>query len=197
MAAVTNDTTRRGGRPPDLDNRRAVLDATRRKLAEVGYSALTIDGVAKEAGLYRLLIYRTWETKQALVIDALFGDIPDAPTPDTGNLRDDLLLFLEQQVSLANRREHLLGFPGLTVELRLDPELGREVHTKFTKPLHDSLHWIFERALRRGEISQVPNIRLFTPLVTYGVHALASTNELDPTEYAQYLTTLFLDGVID
>ena len=61
------------GRPPDLEKRQAIIDATLEVLAEVGYASLTIDAVAKRAGSNRVLIYRVWDSKVLLVRDALFG----------------------------------------------------------------------------------------------------------------------------
>jgi AcrR family transcriptional regulator len=47
--------------------RGAVLD----ELAETGYGALTIEGVARRAGVGKSTIYRHWPDKAALVVDAL------------------------------------------------------------------------------------------------------------------------------
>ena len=51
--------------------RRVVLDATLDQLAEVGYGALTIEGVARSANVGKATIYRHWEGKLDLVSDAI------------------------------------------------------------------------------------------------------------------------------
>ncbi len=51
--------------------RRVVLDATLDQLAEVGYGALTIEGVARSADVGKATIYRHWEGKLDLVSDAI------------------------------------------------------------------------------------------------------------------------------
>ena len=84
------DTVRRpGGRTAQTSQ--AILDATLSALAEVGYAALTLDGVAVRAGVHRSTVYRRWATKDELIVDAVLASAArDVPTPDTGSLRGDL-----------------------------------------------------------------------------------------------------------
>ncbi|MEO1063713.1 MAG: TetR/AcrR family transcriptional regulator [Actinomycetota bacterium] len=65
-------------------SRRVIGDATLELLAEVGYGALTVEGVAKRAGVGKSTIYRHWESKLDLVTDAiatLKPPVDDDPTP--------------------------------------------------------------------------------------------------------------------
>jgi AcrR family transcriptional regulator len=61
----------RGGRPrdPALDD--AIITATRKRLVLDGYSNMTIGDIAADAGVSRPTIYRRWESKLELTIDAL------------------------------------------------------------------------------------------------------------------------------
>ena len=66
-------------------SRRAVLDATLTELAERGYGAFTIDGIATRSGVARSTIYRLWPDRAALVadaIDALNQQPPPLPAGD-------------------------------------------------------------------------------------------------------------------
>ena len=76
-------------RDPEIDE--AVVRATLELLAEVEYPELSIGQIAKRAGVYRPAIYRRWPSKQHLVTDVLAASLGVAPTPDTGDLRADLL----------------------------------------------------------------------------------------------------------
>src|SRR5919108_3049417 len=62
--------TRRPGRPPSPQAHRAILDATLDLLAERGYGALTIEGVAARAGVAKSTIYRRWPSKLGVVVAA-------------------------------------------------------------------------------------------------------------------------------
>ena len=70
-----------------------ILDATVRVLAEVGYDRLTMDHVAAEARASKATLYRRWDDKANLVVDAVSRakGLPEIEPPDTGSLRGDLL----------------------------------------------------------------------------------------------------------
>ena len=63
------------GRPRSEEAHRAILNATLELLVEVGYSALTVEGVAQRAGVGKATIYRRWNSKLLLVIEA-YGLLP-------------------------------------------------------------------------------------------------------------------------
>lgn len=74
--------------------RAAVLDATIAELADTGFGALTVEGVARRAGVHKTTVYRRWPDREALVVDALTEHIAaDIPIPDTGSLDTDLTLL--------------------------------------------------------------------------------------------------------
>src|ERR671929_840669 len=91
----------RGGRPRDPSRDSVIRAAILRLLAEVGYSALTMDAVAAEAGVGKATIYRRWRTKQDLVVDTI-SDLnrEEATPPDSGSLEGDLRQMLRQLVSV-------------------------------------------------------------------------------------------------
>ncbi|MFF7453928.1 TetR/AcrR family transcriptional regulator [Kitasatospora sp. NPDC008115] len=71
--------------------RAAVLTAALAELDDIGYAALTMDGVAQRAGVHKTTVYRRWKDRDALILDALTGRIAgDIPIPDTGDLDGDL-----------------------------------------------------------------------------------------------------------
>ena len=57
--------------PRVVRSRRAVLDAALGELADRGYGAFAIDGVAARAGVARSTIYRLWPDRTALIADAI------------------------------------------------------------------------------------------------------------------------------
>jgi AcrR family transcriptional regulator len=77
------------GRGPKV--RAAVLAATLAELADTGYAALTIENIARRAGVHKTTIYRRWADRDSLVADVLGERIAlDFPIPDTGSVQGDL-----------------------------------------------------------------------------------------------------------
>ncbi|MGH4034883.1 TetR/AcrR family transcriptional regulator [Actinomycetota bacterium Odt1-20B] len=71
---------------------RAILDAALEQLSTVGWSGLTMEGVAAGAHTGKAAVYRRWPSKEDLVVDALQAGLPRMDgVPDCGSVREDLL----------------------------------------------------------------------------------------------------------
>jgi AcrR family transcriptional regulator len=78
-----------GGRSARV--RRNVLDATLVELAESGYGGLSVEAVARRAGVHKTTVYRQWPDRERLVTEALMQiSVEELPLPDTGDLEADL-----------------------------------------------------------------------------------------------------------
>ena len=77
--------------------RESILAATAKMFQELRYDQLTIEGIAKEAGVGKQTIYRWWGSKGEIVAECMFEDmlIPGRLSPpDTGDIRADLVDWL-------------------------------------------------------------------------------------------------------
>jgi AcrR family transcriptional regulator len=91
-------TEHRSGPVRSAAARDSILHATARLFAQQGYDHLTMEGIAKEAGVGKQTIYRWWPSRGALILDCMIEGrlIPlDIDIPDTGELRRDLDAWLE------------------------------------------------------------------------------------------------------
>ncbi len=103
--------------------RATVLAATREVLADGGFAALTIDGVARRSGVARTTIYRHWPSAAVLALDALRDvAVPAAPV-DHGSVHDDLVALLRRLRT--GLEQHELGrlLPTVLAGARHDREL--------------------------------------------------------------------------
>ena len=83
--------------------RAAVLAATIAELAESGHAALTLEAVARRAGVHKTTLYRRWGTRDALVLEAMLELVGErVPVPDTGSLRGDLLALVSSAAATAS-----------------------------------------------------------------------------------------------
>ncbi|MEU0370333.1 TetR/AcrR family transcriptional regulator [Streptomyces sp. NPDC006283] len=70
---------------------RAILDAALEQLSTVGWSGLTMEGVAAGAQTGKAAVYRRWPSKEDLVADALEAGLPTLDEAvDHGCVREDL-----------------------------------------------------------------------------------------------------------
>ncbi len=95
----------------------AITNAFFEELAEVGYGRLSIDAVARRAGVGKAAIYRRWESKLDITV-ALTSDVAIAAidVPDTGNLRDDIREYLTSGRTVLTHRLAQKIIPDLLAE---------------------------------------------------------------------------------
>ena len=151
--------------PPPATGRRsaeshaAILAATVALLEEVGYRGLTIEGVARRAGVGKQTIYRWWDGSKAALVMEAFTDVGDdrVVPPDTGDVRADLLGILEPVFALHTgfREGTALANKTLMAEAQLDEGFHHRyaaLHRDWRGPMRDAV----ARGIARGELRQRP-----------------------------------------
>jgi AcrR family transcriptional regulator len=143
-------TRRRGDELVD-----AILKASWDELSEMGYTSLTIEGVAARAKTNKAVIYRRWENKSRLIIETLKKYIPrsEKVTPNTGNLREDVFQLLKR---IAVPLQMIGGetIHGLMVEyfskhiMNSFPQIMSGIEGRFENYMRD----ILKNAELRGEV---------------------------------------------
>lgn len=171
---MTETKTRRHG--AELEE--AILDAAWAELSEVGYTALTIEAVAKRAGTSKPVIYRRWSSRAALVVSAWARQQPvTSQTPDMGSLRADLVGLFSR---IAKRMSGMMSnaIAGVMVEAFKHPEVQGLLRERLdSAPLTGAVRRIVDTAVARGELkpTELPQRVLRLPLdlvrneaITYG-----------------------------
>ncbi len=151
------------GRPRSEEAHKAILDATLELLVEVGFSALTVEGVASRAGVGKATIYRRWPSKLPLVVEA-FGRLPGFEEVDTGDLAEDLKRMIRSYIQVFNSTPLSAVLPSLAGERSHNPELSQlfdPVSIERRRPLILA----FERAVERGEVPADLDVELAADLV--------------------------------
>ena len=130
--------------------RSAAIDA----LAEYGYAKLSMEGVAKRAGVGKSALYRRWPSKLDMVTDVLAGlSLPTDPPPDTGTLRGDLRAMLTAVADwLAEPRMRAI-LPSLIAEYDRNPALAAASATHIGEPRRAWAREALDRAQGRGDIT--------------------------------------------
>jgi AcrR family transcriptional regulator len=151
------------GRPRSEEAHRAILDATLELLVEVGFSAMTVEGVASRAGVGKATISRRWASKLPLVVEA-FGQLPGFEEVDTGNLAEDLKKMLRSYLQVFHSSPLSAVLPSLAGERTHNPELS-ELFEPVSKDRRQPLVRAFERAVDRDEVPRDLDVELAADLV--------------------------------
>lgn len=146
---------RTSGGPVLLDDvTTAIEKAFFEELAAVGYGRLSVDAVARRAGVGKAAIYRRWRSKQALAADLVAKVAVTAiDVPDTGSLRGDIREYLRNGREALTHRLARKIIPDLIAEAVRDPEYGALLTDLIREPRRGRGSHIFERAIERGEIA--------------------------------------------
>lgn len=197
--------TRPTGASPDVSRRsdrarRAILAATRDLVAEVGYSRLSIEGIASAAGVGKQTIYRWWRSKAEVLFDAIL-DVNTKPDgmvalPDTGDLEADLRAVLRGAVAeLADPATDRLQ-RAVTAEIQSDPALAEELVRRLLGPQLAATAVRLQAAIDAGQIDGTVDPPLATELLFGPIFHrwLLRTAELDDA-FADGLLDLVLSGL--
>ncbi len=143
----------RAGRPRDPRIDAAVFEATLALLNERGYGELSLEMVARRAGVSRPSLYRRWPNKAAVVVEALASTAGTDPAPDTGRLEGDLLAVQREMAALYDTAFARHVVPALIGDLANHPELAQRFRAAYITPRRASVHRALDRARDRGEIT--------------------------------------------
>lgn len=144
----------------------AIVHAVFVELAEVGYGRLSMEAVAKRAGVGKTAVYRRWPSKQAMVV-ALVSQVAVTAiaVPDTGNLRDDVKQYLE---NASQALEHPLArtiIPDLFAEAARNPVLIAELSSEVRDPRRERAATVVRRGIARGELAPDTDLELAMDLL--------------------------------
>ncbi len=147
-------TTRRRGAELEA----AILDAGWRLLVDGGYEAFTFEGVAERARTGKPVLYRRWPTKQALLFAVLDHRVRaiEAPVPDTGSLREDVLTLMRSVNRGSDGPPLLLGLAVGTRYFDQTDTSPAELYDALLGGRRAAMETILRRAADRGEIPAEP-----------------------------------------
>jgi AcrR family transcriptional regulator len=144
------------------DREQEILDAALEVLGEVGYDRLTMDAVAHRAKASKATLYRRWNSKATLVVDALASQKTTPPVPDTGDLRTDLLAAYCGMGGLTDHdTTSTLG--AVITAVSTDPEFASEFRRQVVGPKARVSRLVFEQARDRGELRDDVDLDIVVP----------------------------------
>ncbi|SDW11916.1 TetR/AcrR family transcriptional regulator [Paenibacillus sp. CF384] len=155
------------GRPRNVKLQQSILAVAYELLLECGYEAVTVEKIAKQAGVSKATIYKWWPNKAAVVADGFFEAAANQmPIPDTGSVMEDirihasnLALFMESKEG--NIITELIG------QGQMDESLMQIYREYYVKPRRMESAMILTRGISRGELSHELDVNSSIDLI-YG-----------------------------
>jgi AcrR family transcriptional regulator len=188
---VPRSARRTSGGPVLLDDVTAAIEAAFfEELADVGYGRLSIDAVAKRAGVGKAAIYRRWKSKQELATDVVTRvAVAAIDVPDTGSLRGDVRAYLANGREALTHRLARRIIPDLIAVGTRDPEYGALMADRIREPRRQKAAELFDRARDRGEIAADADMEVALDMVGGALYWRQSVMQVDADDdYLDRLT---------
>jgi TetR/AcrR family transcriptional regulator, regulator of autoinduction and epiphytic fitness len=162
-------------------SRRVILEAALEELGQVGYGALTIEGVAARAGVGKSTIYRHWSGKLDLVEEAFRTLKAQVVIPASGSIRERLIAFLEQIANQLAASTYSACMPALIDAAERDPQV-RDLHCALSTQGRAMLADILRAAMKNGELPRDTNPELLGDALVGPIilHRLMMHEPFDP-----------------
>ncbi len=159
MSATTTTTSpadhvRGRGRPRSAAADEAILEATRTVLAEDGWAALTVEGVAARAGVAKTTVYRRFASRADLAVAAVAQLVAAARTAPGSTAADDIRNAITACAGINSRPAARAAYLAVIAEAGRDPALRAAVDSQVIAPARDLVAEGLQRAVSRGEISE-------------------------------------------
>ncbi|PRH79587.1 TetR family transcriptional regulator [Streptomyces solincola] len=133
----------------------AIRAAVFEELAAVGFARMSIEGIARRAGVGKTAVYRRWKSKLALVLDLITAVAAEgAPAPDTGSLHGDVRALLEVAAAALSHPVASQVVPDLLVEAARHPEIADAVRGALLDGRQGVAARIVRAAAERGELPE-------------------------------------------
>lgn len=172
----------------------AIFATVERLVREHGYEKITMQQVATEARTSTATLYRHWNGKPRLVVEAVRHYRP-APMEDvdTGSLRGDFLTGSRLFIRTAPEDHELMS--GLGNAARSDPELDQAMREVLADPMRRAVDLVLDRAAARGEIAADAPAREFVPELLFAstiAHRIHTGQFPDEAYLVRFIDTVIL-----
>jgi AcrR family transcriptional regulator len=155
MPASPRDPSRR-----NENSRRAILEASTSLIEELGYENLSIEAIARRAGVGKQTIYRWWPSVGAVVLEAATQSLePVVAFPDTGDLESYLRVRLTGLLAVLTTAGFGAAYRGLIAAGQSDPNLLRAVYDQILEHHIADFGAKIALAQERGEIPADADVR--------------------------------------
>ncbi|KOG85552.1 TetR/AcrR family transcriptional regulator [Streptomyces varsoviensis] len=143
------------------DVTQAIRAAVFEELATVGYARMSIERVARRAGVGKAAVYRRWRSKLPIVLDVVSAlAVQGMPAPDTGSLLGDVQALLKVTARLLQHPMAAQILPDLLAEAARNPDIAQALQAAVRDSQRGIAETIVQHAVARGELSADTSVDL-------------------------------------
>jgi AcrR family transcriptional regulator len=144
----------------------AIRNAVMNELADVGYGRLSIEAVARRAGVGKTAIYRRWSNKLEMVLE-IVSDVAGraVPLPDTGSFAGDLQLLMMIVSKALQHRIASQIIPDLMAEASRNPQIAGTLQRALRTHQTSVGDKLVGQAVARGELPPEADPELAVDLI--------------------------------
>jgi len=165
-AAGSAEEGRRPGRPRSAAADASIVRATLELLLEGGYRGLTMEQVRARAGVGKATLYRRYGSKEELVAEAVRHLNQPIPAPDTGSVREDILVVARAVLEGAARVGAATFIPRMLAEGAGDPEMHAIFYENLVAPRRAIMAEVLRKGVARGELRRDLDVELAIDALT-------------------------------
>jgi AcrR family transcriptional regulator len=178
------------GRPRNARSDQAIVSAAVALLQERGYAGLTLDEVARRAGVGKSSLYARFRDRADLAAAAVASLQRELP-PATGVLRDDLVAYLRA----VDRDLGQLGLGVLGSLLGHDPQTLAAHRERVIAPRARHSRQLLRDAQERGEIRPDADLDAAMELLVGSLFARALAGDRSPHPWPERAVDTLLPGL--
>ena len=155
------------GRQRSEESEDAILCATIELLKKKPLRDISIEEIARNAGVGKATIYKWWPSKAYVALDAFLRKMNRmVPNPDTGSAETDLKEQLQYLIAFYTSPTGRI-YGQFLAEAQSDSNFAALLQERFLRPRREIVGVIFDRAVQRGEIDHSLDRELILDLI-YG-----------------------------
>ncbi|MCB5907169.1 TetR/AcrR family transcriptional regulator [Streptomyces pinistramenti] len=188
----------RRGRPRSAAADHAIIEAVLRLIEEgAGIGELSMERIAREAGVGKATVYRRWPGKDALLLGVIRSLEEEAPAPGGGTVRDELVRILDSLRSRGLAKRHSAVLRTVLTHVRAQPEVWREYHETVVRARREALCAVLRRGIAGGDIRADRDVDVLADLFVGPMlsRALLDEGKALPDGLAEQIVDTVLDGV--
>ncbi|OKH34897.1 TetR family transcriptional regulator [Calothrix sp. HK-06] len=188
--------SKRSGRPRSEQSKEAILNTTWKLLQAGTVKDLSIEAIAREAGVGKTTIYRWWSSKAAVIVDAFMAQVePEIPATEV----ESAIAALKEQITLL-----IKAFTGdngrivaeIIAEGQGSSEALKSFRDRFILPRREAAKVLIEKGIKLGEFDESLNPELALDVLYGSLYYRLMVGHLPiDDDFAEHLPDVVMKGL--